>query len=148
MAKWAIGFGLGLIGLGLYGYFGHDPNNLAHSESAAGAAAGESAGEATEVTAGPSKTALIPAAVGLLLLICGTLALDPRFRKQAMHVAAGVALLAVLAGGGRLVSKVPDLMAGNFSRPTQFVIAMTVACLIYLIFSVRSFLAARRKPAV
>jgi hypothetical protein len=150
MAKWSILFGLLLTGLGLVGYFGTDPNAMTTEAkpAAAKAAADEksSLGGEAEASAksGPSKTALIPAVVGLLLLICGTLGLDERMRKHAMHGAAGVALLGFLAAGGRLASKSGDIFAGNISRPLMFSILMAVLCLVYVLLSVRSFIAARK----
>ena len=61
-------------------------------------------------------TALIPAAEGVLLLICGLLALKPAMLKHAMHAAAVVGLLGLLAAAGRLISAlvrgvVPDALA-------------------------------------
>lgn len=155
MAKWSILFGLLLTVLGLVGYFGTDPNAMtteaakpAAATTSEKATAGEKASSGNETQApaksGPSKTALIPSAFGLLLLICGTLGLDERMRKHAMHGAAGVALLGFLAAGGRLASKSGDIFAGNISRPLLFSILMTVLCLVYVLLSVRSFIAARK----
>lgn len=147
MAKWSILFGLLLTGLGLVGYFGTDPNAMT-TEAAKPATADGKSSSGSEAQApaksGPSKTALIPSAFGLLLLICGTLGLDERMRKHAMHGAAGVALLGFLAAGGRLASKLGDVFAGNISRPMMFIILMAVLCLAYVLLSVRSFIAARK----
>jgi hypothetical protein len=87
---------------------------------------------------------LIPSAFGLLLLICGTLGLDERLRKHAMHAAAGIGLLGFLASGARLFSKIGDILSGNISRPMWFIILMAVLCLVYVVLSVRSFIQARR----
>jgi hypothetical protein len=149
MAKWSILFGLLLTGLGLVGYFGTDPNAMtteAAKPAATKADEKASSGSEAQPTAksGRSKTALIPSVVGLLLLICGTLGLDERMRKHAMHGAAGIALLGFLAAGGRLASKLGDIFAGNISRPLMFSILMTVLCLAYVLLSVRSFIAARK----
>ena len=118
MAKVAIGFGVVLILLGLYGYFGVD-----------------------EISR--SKTALIPAIAGALLTVCGLIALNPAMRKHAMHGAAVVGLLGFLAPLGRMI---PQTIKGNppsglagFSQVT-----MSVLCLIFLILCVRSFIAARK----
>jgi hypothetical protein len=153
MAKWSILFGLLLTGLGLVGYFGTDPNAMTTeaakpASATAAATADDKSSSGSEVQApaksGPSKTALIPSVFGLLLLICGTLGLDERMRKHAMHAAAGVALLGFLAAGGRLASKLGDIFAGNISRPLMFSILMAVLCLAYVLLSVRSFIAARK----
>ncbi|MFN5322145.1 MAG: hypothetical protein ACK5D7_11795 [Planctomycetota bacterium] len=147
MAKWAIGFGLLLTALGLVGYFGSDPAVIT-AEPAPAAAAAEGAaaadGGAAAVKTGRSKTALIPSVFGLLLLICGTLGLDERLRKHAMHAAATVGLVGFLAAGARLVSKMGDVLSGNISRPMWFIILMSVLCLAYVLLSVRSFIQARR----
>ena len=122
MAKVAIGFGIVLIALGLYGYLSVD-----------------------EVAR--SKTALIPAIAGALLAICGVIALNPSLRKHAMHAAAVVGLLGFLAPLGRVI---PQTIRGNppsglagFSQVT-----MSVLCLIFLILCVRSFIAARKARQV
>jgi hypothetical protein len=118
VAKVAIGIGVALIALGLYGYFAVD--------------------ETTR-----SWTALIPAIAGALLAILGFVALDPNMRKHAMHAAAVVGVLGFLAPLGRVI---PQTMKGNppsglagFSQ-----VAMAVLCLIFVILCVRSFAAARR----
>ena len=118
MAKVAIGIGIALIALGLYGYFAVD--------------------ETTR-----SWTALIPAIAGALLAVLGFIALDPNMRKHAMHAAAVVGLLGFLAPLGRII---PQTMRGNppsglagFSQ-----IAMAALCLIFLILCVRSFINARK----
>ena len=141
MAKWAIVFGLLLTALGLVGYFGSDPGAMTADPAPAAAAA---EGDSAAAKPGPSKTALIPSAFGLLLLICGTLGLDERLRKHAMHAAAGIGLLGFLASGTRLFSKIGDILSGNISRPMWFIILMAVLCLVYVVLSVRSFIQARR----
>lgn len=153
MAKWAIGFGLLLTALGLVGYFGSDPAAMTAEPAPPAAAQGASgvqagAQEVAEAAkAGPSKTALIPSVFGLLLLICGTLGLDERMRKHAMHAAAAIGLVGFLAAGGRLGSKLSDVLAGNISRPMWFIILMAVLCLVYVVLSVFSFIQARRARA-
>lgn len=149
MAKWAILFGALLTGLGLVGYFGTDPTAMTKEGVIAKEGAPANAEEAKanpegEVKSGPSKTALIPSLFGIALLLCGTLGLDERMRKHAMHAAAGIGLLGFLASGGRLASKLGDVMAGNISRPMLFIILMAVLCLVYVLLSVRSFIQARK----
>lgn len=142
MAKWAIGFGAFLTALGLVGYFGADPAVMTAEPVPAVAQ-----GTAETAKAAPSKTALIPAVFGLLLLICGTLGLDERLRKHALHAAAAIGLVGFLAAGGRLGSKMGDVLSGNISRPMWFIILMAVLCLAYVVLSVRSFIQARRARA-
>ena len=94
-----------------------------------------------------SPTALIPAAEGLLLAICGVIVLaNPGARKHAMHAAATVGLLGFLAAGGRLMStlvqgKVPGALAfGSLALMLALSAAFVVLC-------VASFVSARRKRA-
>ena len=61
-------------------------------------------------------TALIPAVEGVLLLVCGLIALKPTLTKHAMHGAAVIGLIGLLAALGRLVPKLvkgvlPDALA-------------------------------------
>src|SRR5438045_2256338 len=76
--------GIVLIALGLYGYFAVDVHR--------------------------SVTALIPAFAGALLLICGIAALNPAMRMHAMHGAAVVGVLGVIAPLGRII---PQAMKGT-----------------------------------
>ncbi len=144
MAKWAIVFGLLLVALGLWGYLGHDASNpgSASAEVAPGSPDQEPA--QLQESTGPSKTALIPAGFGILMLLCGALGLDHRMRKHAMHGAAGIALLGLIASAGRIASKFSNLVAGDISRPMMFVMLMGMICLVFLIMAVRSFAAARK----
>jgi hypothetical protein len=89
-----------------------------------------------------SVTALIPAAVGLLMGICGLVALKPGARKHAMHVAVLVALLGAVAVGGRLVKGLGG------AAPAAVVIEqvlMLILCVGYVAMGIRSFVAARRR---
>ncbi len=61
-----------------------------------------------------APTALIPAFEGVLLLICGLLAMKPAFLKHAMHAAAVIGLLGFLAAAGRMV---PKLIQGTLHDP-------------------------------
>ncbi|MCH2376083.1 MAG: hypothetical protein MK538_18005 [Planctomycetes bacterium] len=90
-----------------------------------------------------AATALIPAGVGLLLTICGTIAFRDGARKHAMHAAAMVALLGFLAAMGRLLSlKLKGPIEWKLS--TYMTLTMSVLCLALVIMCVRSFIAARR----
>ena len=126
MANTSIGFGMALILLGLGGYFG---------------------------TGAQYPTALIPAAAGILLIVFGLLARNPKLRMHAMH---GAALIGLLGFFGS-VSGVPQLIkliAGDaITRPAAAVSRsiMAVLCLAFVTLTVRSFVAARiarkRAPA-
>jgi hypothetical protein len=125
MAFLAILFGLLLIALGAVGYL-----------------APELLGE------GPSgqPTALIPAAFGAGLVLCGLVTLGrPGARKHAMHFAA---LLGVLGLVGALMRPVMKLAKGDAidygSAAFRSQAAMAALCLLFVISCVRSFISARR----
>jgi amino acid permease len=92
-------------------------------------------------------TALIPLALGNLLVLMGALTLaQPAWRKHAMHVAATVALLGVLGSAGGIM-KLVRWLAGTVPEHPIAVLAQSgtsVVCAIFLAFAVRSFIAARR----
>ena len=88
-----------------------------------------------------SPMALIPAVLGVLFVVLAFLAGRDNLRKHAMHGAAALALIGVIAGLG------PVGMGGTRRFPPLMVystVAMSVLCAIFLLFAVRSFIAARR----
>jgi hypothetical protein len=94
----------------------------------------------------PSLTILIPAALGLLLLIAGLLALKAGLRKHAMHGAAMVALLGIVGSIGAL-PQLPALLSGGEVQRPLAVGARSLTflfCAVLLVLAVRSFIAARR----
>jgi len=122
MAKITVGFGLVLIALGLGGYFG---------------------------TGRESVTALIPAFLGLPLLLLGLAALKERLRKNAMHIAA---IMGLLGFGGTVpgLMKLPALLTGaELERPAAVPVqaAMAVVCFVFVVLCVLSFIKARRTSA-
>lgn len=123
MANVAISFGVVMIILGVGGYMG---------------------------SGGVSYTALIPAAFGLVLLICGMIARDPNKRKHAMHAAVIVGLLGFL-GSARGLMKLPAVLSGEPVARANAVVAQSVMAILMLIFvglCVRSFIDARRSRAI
>ena len=126
MAKISVGFGVALILLGLVGY---------------------------GVTGAQSPTALIPAAVGLLLVGLGLVARNPKLRMHAMHGAALVGLLG-FAGSVSGTVQLAKLLSGSaIARPPAAIARslMALLCLAFVALTVRSFIMARiarRKPAV
>jgi hypothetical protein len=89
-----------------------------------------------------SVTALIPAFVGIPMLIGAIIALKKNM--LGMHIAVTFSLLGVLAGLGKLISDAAK-SGLDFSKPsTQLVLLMTVICLFFTVMAVRSFIAARR----
>jgi uncharacterized YccA/Bax inhibitor family protein len=114
-------FGVLLIALGLIGYFA--PDHL---------------GEVGEK--GTSPTALIPAAIGLILFICGgVVSANPKLRKHVMHLAALVALIG--AAGGFM-----PLMRSEFDFKKASAVSgllMLALCGLFLVLCIRSFVLAR-----
>jgi hypothetical protein len=93
-----------------------------------------------------SPTALIPAALGVLLLALGLLAARPAMHRHAMHGAMVVALLGVLGTLMQVVQLPALLTGGDVERPLA-VVASTVTlvlCAVLLTLGIRSFRAARR----
>lgn len=95
-------------------------------------------------TAAASITALIPAFVGVLLLVCALIARNDRVRKPVLIVAL---VLALLGAGGSVqnVMGLGDLFAGEADNPGAVVASaiMLVALVVLLIGGVRWLLASR-----
>jgi len=109
-------FGTLLIALGLCGCFG--------------------AGEVGWTSLIP---ALIPAALGVLLLASGLLAFKQAFRKSAMHAAVFLALLGLVGTAHafwQLVLREPGLVVQSVTA---------ILCGVFLWLAIRSFLEARRQ---
>ena len=123
MAKIAIGFGVVLILLGAWGFFG---------------------------TGSAHPTALIPAYFGLALVVCGVLANSPDEKRRMlwMHIAVTVGLVGFLAAGGRAVMAMvkahPSPMPHEKAVAVGDQAAMAVVCLVFVGMCVRSFIAVRR----
>lgn len=100
------------------------------------------------VTDFSSWTALIPAIVGVLLVVAGVLARNENLRKHAIHGALAIALLGML-GSLRNVIQLGDVFAGDHDAPAAPITSaiMFVVLLAYLIAGIRSFVAARRQRA-
>ena len=98
------------------------------------------------VTGADSITALIPAALGIVILVLGVLAGRPALHQHAIHGALVVALLGVL-GTLMNVADLPALLSGEQLERPGAVIASTITfalCAVYIALGVRSFIAARR----
>lgn len=121
MPALAIVFGLLLDALGVGAYFG---------------------------TGTQSWTALIPAIPGTVFLICGLVGFAaPGARMHVMHVAALFGLIGALGGLGMSIPKLIRLAGGEaLARPAAvwLQLAMGVLCGLFLLFCIRSFIAARR----
>ena len=92
-----------------------------------------------------SVTALIPAFVGILLVIAGVVARNPNAHRHAIHAALVIALVGAL-GSLMNVAKIGDLFAGTAERPAAIIVSaiMLVLLVVYVVAGVRSFIAARR----
>jgi hypothetical protein len=93
-----------------------------------------------------APTALIPAGLGLLLVVCAAVGRNPKARMHAMHAAVVFALLGFL-GSVRGVLQLPAFLAGQpVARPLAVVAQSitVVLCLAYLVVAIRSFIQARR----
>ena len=91
-----------------------------------------------------SPTALIPAGVGLILVVLGALAKKESFRKHAMHAAAMVGVLGFLAGAGRFFTVL--FTGGNVATTAGMSTAtMAVLCGVFVALCVKSFIDARRR---
>lgn len=152
MAKISILCGVLLLGLAALGYFGTDGSPASTDVSSTESNASTDGTESSALSeAKPSKrsfTALIPAAFGIPLLLCGILALDERKLKHAMHIAAMFGLLGALAGGGRGMMGLGKFFSGDPSlnqRSFLYVWLMTLICGAFVVLCVRSFIAVRRQ---
>lgn len=94
-----------------------------------------------------SITALIPAFIGLPILILGLLAKNEKNRKIAMHIAVILALLGFVGTVPGLIKLFSHLGGAEIERLQAVYVqsVMAVLCLIYLILAVKSFIDARRK---
>ncbi len=103
-------------------------------------------------TGSQHPTALIPAALGLLLGIFGALSFSPDAgrRKLFMHINVTLALLGFLATIMGLVQWALWMAGHAVKNPAaaESKAAMAVLCLIYVVLSVRSFIQARRSGIV
>ncbi|MBX9622747.1 MAG: hypothetical protein K2X82_02940 [Gemmataceae bacterium] len=112
-----------LVAVGVVGYLGQDP------------------GPEGKV----SPTALIPAAVGAVLAVCGLLAFNPRLRKHAMHFAAVVGLVGFLGGFMPIQRQIKN--TGTFDPLKPSAISgelMILICAVFVGLCVNSFIQARK----
>lgn len=114
-------FGLLLAGLGAYCYSAANPEYK-------------------------SFTATIPAWPGVLLIICGAIALKESLLKHAMHAAATVGLLGFLAGA---INWTRVLISGGEWTGNKSVASggMALLCAVFVTLCINSFIQARRRQA-
>jgi uncharacterized membrane protein len=122
MTQWTLLYAVSLLVLGLGAYLG---------------------------TGAQSATALIPAFLGIPILICGLVALKTGRPKVPLHIALVLGLLGVL-GGAMGLAHLPALLSGSeVPRPTatvtqSFLFFLSVG---YMALGVRSFIQARKGAA-
>ena len=100
-------------------------------------------------TGSHAPTALIPAFFGVVLGVFGLLANteDSKRRMLFMHIAVSIGLIGFLFPGIRAMGDVIKLLQNQtVLRPIAMweELAMSILCLIFVLLSVRSFIAARR----
>jgi hypothetical protein len=97
------------------------------------------------ITRAQSPTALIPAAVGLVLVLLGWLARRPRARMHAMHGAALVTLVGFAGSVGGLGQTLRMIGGQAVKRPAAAIAQslMAILCLAFVALAIRSFVAAR-----
>ncbi|MFO7526583.1 MAG: hypothetical protein R6W68_14110, partial [Ignavibacteriaceae bacterium] len=90
--------------------------------------------------------ALIPAFLGLPMLILGWIAQNEKYLKHAMHGAAVLALLGFGGTVGGLIKFFRMIGGEQFERGSAITVQaiMALLCLIFLIFAVRSFIDTRK----
>jgi hypothetical protein len=98
-------------------------------------------------TGARAVTALIPAFVGLPLVVLGVVGLrgSERSRRHSMHAAVLLALLGFAGAAPGLIGLTRLLGGGDVKRPAAAVMqsAMALVCLAFVALGVRSFLSAR-----
>jgi len=93
-------------------------------------------------------TSLIPAVIGVPILVCGLIVMaKPEARKHAMHVAALFGLLGTFGGLGMGLPKLGMLLEGTAQRSSFAIsmqLAMGVLSLVFVVLCVKSFIDIRK----
>ena len=102
-------------------------------------------------TGSAHPTALIPAGLGLIFVLFGVMAntTDSRKRMLWMHISVTIALLAFLGTIPADIDSFRISRGVEFPHPAAILekAAMSLLCLIYVLFCIRSFINARLKTA-
>ncbi len=91
-----------------------------------------------------SPTALIPAAFGIVLAICGAVAMKEKLKMHAMHLAVLIGLLGIFPTFKGIISVVTQNFGGKPPLASYSRAAMASVCIVYVILCVNSFIQARR----
>jgi hypothetical protein len=93
-----------------------------------------------------SVTALIPAFLGMPILILGYLSQNEKYRKHSMHAVLALAVLGFLGTVSGLPKLVSYLGGIEIARPSAVIVQSTMAilCLVFLGFGIKSFIEARK----
>ncbi|MCH7689930.1 MAG: hypothetical protein IIA17_02660 [candidate division Zixibacteria bacterium] len=96
-----------------------------------------------------SVTALIPAFLGTIILVCGVLAQKESRRKLFMHIALVFGLLGLLGTASALPSLITMIGGEEVTRPGAVIgkSVTAILSLVFLIIGVKSFIDARRQPS-
>src|SRR5262245_41635403 len=80
-----------------------------------------------------SPTTLIPGGFGVVLVLCGLVALKQSLLKHAMHLAAAVGLIGLLVSAARSLPRLPAYLAGEAEHPAavRMQLAMAAICLVF-----------------
>ena len=94
-----------------------------------------------------SVTALIPAFLGLPILVLGFLTRKESARKMAMHIAMGLGLLGLIGSFSGLIKLIMLFSGTEVARPAAVIAQaiMAILCIVYLILGIRSFIEVRKK---
>ena len=92
----------------------------------------------------------IPMMLGIPVLFCGVVALNPHRRKHAMHAASAVALLGAVAGCARVAYCLIGFAGGAEVNGDAFklAIAMSVICAVFVAICVVSFAQTRKRKTL
>jgi hypothetical protein len=97
----------------------------------------------------PSPTALIPAAIGVVLVLCGLLAFKESLRKHVMHLAVIVGLVGAIGGFMPLIRQYNKSGSFNPAKPSAISgEIMILVCAVFVGLCVKSFIDARKARQV
>jgi len=99
------------------------------------------------LTGSQHPTALIPAGMGVILLVCGILGIKAgeKGRKHIMHVAVLVAVAGMIATYNGMLH-LPDFFKGTAEKPVKILSlsATFLLCAVYFVLCIKSFIDVRR----